>query len=168
MHGKHPARRFSMSEHNAIARAILDQIEYITLATVDADGIPWNTPVYAGFDEAYRCYWVSAAHVRHSQNIAATHRAAIVVYDSTAAAGTGKGVYIQARAQEVTDEQGMIHALAVLERRGWKKPLDEVRGSSVQRVYQAIPEQMWINSAKSLNGQQFDSRAPLDLLGTQP
>jgi hypothetical protein len=46
----------------------------------------------------------------------------------------------------------MIHALAVLERRGWKKPLDEVRGSSVQRVYQAIPEQMWINSVDTPPG----------------
>lgn len=153
-----------MSEHDATARSILDQIVYITLATVDADGVPWNTPVYAGFDDAYRCYWVSASHVRHSQNIAATHRAAIVVYDSTAPAGTGKGVYIQARVEELTDEQGMIHALAVLERRGWKKPLDEVRGSSIHRVYRAIPEQMWINIIESLNGQQYDTRVELDLL----
>jgi nitroimidazol reductase NimA-like FMN-containing flavoprotein (pyridoxamine 5'-phosphate oxidase superfamily) len=157
-----------MSEHDATARAILDRIEYITLATVDADGVPWNTPVYAGFDDGYRCYWVSAAHVRHSQNIAATHRAAIVVYDSTAPAGTGKGVYIQARAEALTDKQEMIHALAALERRGWKKPLDEVQGSSIHRVYRAIPEQMWINTVESLNGQQFDTRAELDLLGTQP
>ncbi len=55
-----------MSEHDETARAILAQIEYITLATVDAEGVPWNTPVYAAFDDAFRCYWVSASHVRHS------------------------------------------------------------------------------------------------------
>ncbi len=45
-----------MSEHDETARAILAQIEYITLATVDAEGVPWNTPVYAAFDDAFRCY----------------------------------------------------------------------------------------------------------------
>ena len=29
----------------AHARAIVDNIRYLTLATVDADGNPWSTPV---------------------------------------------------------------------------------------------------------------------------
>lgn len=154
-----------MSQHEESAKAILSQVLYITLATVGADGSPWNTPVYAAFDEAYRFYWVSASQVRHSQNINATHRAAIVVYDSTVPPNTGKAVYFQATADEVTDEQELVHALAALERRGWKKPLNEVTGTSIQRVYKAVPERMWINTDGSLNGQHFDTRVELDLLG---
>lgn len=152
-----------MNEHEETAKAILSDIIYITLATVGPDGAPWNTPVYAAFDEAYHFFWVSASQVRHSQNIRATHRVAIVVYDSTAPAGTGKGVYIEATADEVTDEQEVIHGLAALERRGWKKPLNEVMGASIHRVYTAIPEHMWISTDETLNGQSFDSRVVVDL-----
>jgi uncharacterized protein YhbP (UPF0306 family) len=154
-----------MGEHEESAKVILSDLLYITLATVDSDGLPWNTPVYAAFDEAYHFFWVSASQVRHSQNIAATHRVAIVVYDSTALAGTGKGVYMQATADEVTDEREIIHALAALEKRGWKKPLNEVMGASIHRVYTAVPERMWINTVGSLNGQQLDTRVEVDLLG---
>jgi hypothetical protein len=52
-----------------------------------------------------------------------THRVASVVYVSTAPACTGEGVSIETRA----DEQEIIHALHALERRGWKKPLQEVK-----------------------------------------
>ena len=153
-----------MNEDDAIAKAVLSDVIYITLATVSADGMPWNTPVFAAFDEAYHFYWVSASHVRHSQNIRATGRVAIVVYDSTAPANQGRGVYMEATAEEVTDEQAILHALDTLEKRGWKKPIEEVRGASIQRVYAAIPHQMSITSDGSANGQLFDSRAPLRLL----
>src|SRR5947209_14019816 len=152
-----------MNGNEESAKAILSQVLYITLATVGPDGLPWNTPVYAAFDEEYQFFWVSASQVRHSQNIKATHRVAIVVYDSTAPAGTGKGVYIEARADEVTEEQEIIHALQALERRGWKKPLQEVMGASIHRVYKAVPEHISISTVGSHNGQLFDTRATVDL-----
>src|SRR6266576_4907051 len=140
-----------MNGNEESAKAILSQVLYITLATVGPDGLPWNTPVYAAFDEEYQFFWVSASEVRHSQNIRATHRVAIVVYDSTAPAGEGRGVYIEATADEVNEEQEIIHALDALESRGWKKPLEEVRGASIHRVYKAVPEQVWISTVGSLN-----------------
>ena len=152
-----------MNGNEESAKAILSQVLYITLATVGPDGLPWNTPVYAAFDEEYQFFWVSASQVRHSQNIKATHRVAIVVYDSPAPAGTGKGVYIEARADEVTEEQEIIHALQALERRGWKKPLQEVMGASIHRVYKAVPEHISISTVGSHNGQLFDTRATVDL-----
>src|SRR6266496_1702851 len=156
-----------MNEDEESAKALLSQVLYITLATVGPDGLPWNTPVYAAFDDAYQCFWVSASQVRHSQNIKATHRGAIVDYDSTAPAGAGKGVYMEARADEVTEEQEVIHGLRALERRGWKKPIEEVMGTSIHRVYKAVPERMWISTVGSLNGQRFDTRVPVDLLRKQ-
>lgn len=153
-----------MNADEESAKAILSDLLYITLATAGSDGLPWNTPVFAAFDEAYHFFWVSASEVRHSQNISATHRVAIVVYDSTAPAGEGKGVYIEATADEVSDEQEIIHALHALERRGWKKPLKEVMGASIHRVYKAVPEQIWISTVGSLNGQRFDTRVTVDLL----
>ena len=47
-----------MNETRERVKTILTQIEYVTLATSSPDGDPWNTPVYAAFDEAYTFFWV--------------------------------------------------------------------------------------------------------------
>ena len=53
----------------ATARAIIDASRYMTLATADAGGRPWASPVFyaaAGYAELY---WISAPGSAHSQNI---------------------------------------------------------------------------------------------------
>lgn len=152
-----------MNENKEQAEAILSEVLYITLATVSPDGFPWNAPVYAAFDEAYRFFWVSSKAAHHSQNIRANNRVAIVVYDSTVPPGTGKGVYIQARAYELTDEHECAHALAALQRRGWEHPpsVNTVLGASLRGVYQAVPEQVWINGEDEHG---LDARVAVDLL----
>lgn len=94
-----------MNENSRLAQAILAHIPSSTLSTATQDGVPWNAPVYAAFDETYSFFWVSAKYARHSQNTKANSRIAMVVYDSTALPGTGRGVYMEARAYELTDEQ---------------------------------------------------------------
>jgi len=79
------------------AQEILDANAYMTLATADADGVPWASPVWfarAG-DELF---WISYEHRRHSRNIAARPQVAIVVFDSTVTPGDAKAVYIEATA----------------------------------------------------------------------
>ena len=62
----------------AAARAIIDEIFFMTLATVDAQGVPWATPVWFAHAEYSEFLWVSRPDTRHSQNIAATAPIAIV------------------------------------------------------------------------------------------
>lgn len=137
-----------MNENEERAKTILTQIEYVTLATSSPEGNPWNVPVWAAFDEAYRFYWVSAKYAHHSQNIRANPRIALVVYDSTVPPGTGKGVYMEARAYELTESRECSHALACLRRRGWEHPpsLDMVIGATLRGVYKAVPENIWISA----------------------
>ena len=152
-----------MSENSRLAQAILSQLAYITLSTATKDGVPWNAPVYAAFDEAYTFFWVSAKYARHSQNIRANQRIAIVVYDSTVPPGTGKGVYMEARAYELTDSRECRHAFAYLRRRGWEHPpsVDMVVGATLRGVYKAVPENIWISAVDS-NG--LDGRVEVDVL----
>lgn len=160
----------SVNENRITANAILSQILYITLATVSPDGLPWNAPVYAAFDEAYHFFWVSAREARHSRNIRATSRVAIVVYDSTVPANTGKAVYIEATAEELTDEQEIAHALQALKSRGWATPppVQELveSATSPRRVYRAAPQRMWISSDERINGYVVDARTEVDLFST--
>ena len=85
-----------------------------------------------------------------------------MVYDSTVPPGTGKGVYMEARASELTESRECSHAFACLRRRGWEHPpsLDMVIGATLRGVYKAVPENIWI-SADDEHG--LDGRAEVHM-----
>jgi hypothetical protein len=102
---------------NDKARAILDRINYITLATVDERGRPWNAPVYYAYDHAYRVYWGSHVGSQHPRNIRRNAHGFIVVYDSTVPSGTGEGVYIDAHCVELSHPDDIAAAHQVIQAR---------------------------------------------------
>jgi Pyridoxamine 5'-phosphate oxidase len=94
-----------------IARAILDAGIYVVLATADADGMPWASPVWFAKEDYEELYWVSYPGARHSQNIAVRPQIAMVVFDSTVPPGTGQGVYMTATAEQLTDAITIEHGI---------------------------------------------------------
>jgi nitroimidazol reductase NimA-like FMN-containing flavoprotein (pyridoxamine 5'-phosphate oxidase superfamily) len=93
-------------ENAAAAREIIDANLYMVLATADADGIPWASPVYFAPHEYHDFFWVSRPEARHSRNISARdgRAIAIVVFDSSVPAGAGRAVYMSAVAREVPED----------------------------------------------------------------
>jgi hypothetical protein len=55
-----------MTDNDAHARAVLDGTCYAVLATADAAGTPWATPVWFAPDGLDRLYWLSWPGSRHS------------------------------------------------------------------------------------------------------
>jgi hypothetical protein len=88
----------------AAVRAILDANAYLTLATADADGVPWASPVWFAHAGYRELFWVSDPEARHSRNIAERAGVGFVVFDTQAPIGTGRGVYLRAIAAQVGDE----------------------------------------------------------------
>ncbi len=137
--------------HNKRAAEIINKILYATIATVSDEGQPWNSPVYSGFDNELNFYWSSDKDSQHSKNICANGRVFIVIYDSTAEAGSGEGVYIQAKAKELDEDAEIIVARRTTQTR--KGQLSEMtgdeaekfKGDSVRRVYKATPQKIWMN-----------------------
>jgi nitroimidazol reductase NimA-like FMN-containing flavoprotein (pyridoxamine 5'-phosphate oxidase superfamily) len=84
-----------------LARAIIDGNSYLTLATADAGGRPWATPVWFAHDRYTDFLWLSRPTTRHSANIAARPEVAIVVFDSTVPINQGRAVYVEAVADGV-------------------------------------------------------------------
>jgi nitroimidazol reductase NimA-like FMN-containing flavoprotein (pyridoxamine 5'-phosphate oxidase superfamily) len=80
---------------------IIDANRYMTLATADATGLPWATPVWFATDDLREFFWVSDPNARHSRNIAARPDVAIVIFDSTVPVGGAQAVYMAARAEQV-------------------------------------------------------------------
>jgi nitroimidazol reductase NimA-like FMN-containing flavoprotein (pyridoxamine 5'-phosphate oxidase superfamily) len=87
----------------ALARKVIDQNRYMTLATADAAGRPWVSPVFYTPDRYTDFYWVSSPEARHSRNLAGRPDVSIVVFDSGAPIGAAQAVYMSARAEEVSE-----------------------------------------------------------------
>jgi nitroimidazol reductase NimA-like FMN-containing flavoprotein (pyridoxamine 5'-phosphate oxidase superfamily) len=85
----------------AIASAIIDANLYMVLGTADEDGRPWVSPVYYAPAAERDFFWVSRPEARHSQNLEARPELSIVIFDSSVAIGTGRGVYISAVARRL-------------------------------------------------------------------
>ncbi|MBI2888685.1 MAG: pyridoxamine 5'-phosphate oxidase family protein [Candidatus Liptonbacteria bacterium] len=148
------------------AKEIIEKILYITIASVTPDGKPWSSPVYSAYDKKnYTFYWVSPVTTQHTKNIAAHPEVFLVIYDSTVPEGTGEGVYIQARAEEVKDEAEMRHAIGLLYSRKSKPPRDAAQftGDSPRRIYKAKPLKAWMNDSEESNGVHLDKRVEIQL-----
>jgi uncharacterized protein YhbP (UPF0306 family) len=95
-----------------VARTIIDANRYMTLATADAQGQPWASPVFYATADHTEFYWISAPQTTHSENLAQRPQVGIVIFDSTAPEGTGQAVYLSAAAEQVHDDD-LDRALAV-------------------------------------------------------
>jgi pyridoxine/pyridoxamine 5'-phosphate oxidase len=96
------------------ARAIVEDNLYLVLATADANGRPWASPVYYAHDAYRRFIWVSAPDATHSQNIAVRPAVSIVIFDSRVPINSGQAVYMSAVAEEVTgpDRERFVEAFS--------------------------------------------------------
>ncbi len=141
------------------ARAIVDANSFMTLATADAGGLPWASPVWfapAGYREFF---WVSDPGSRHSRNLGARPQLAIVIFDSHVAPGEGQAVYMAAEAAQVADDALEAGLAAFNERsaaqglRAWGS--DDVREPARHRLYRAIVSEHW------MLGPEVDERVPV-------
>ncbi len=149
----------------AKAKEIIKKVPYITIATVAEDGQPWNAPVFAAYDDNYNFYWGTYRNSQKSKNIAFNNNIFLVVYDSTAPAGKGEGVYIKAVAKELDDPKEIEFAHKLLWDRHivpyWK--LEQVQGDTPVRLYKAVPEKVWVNGEGEENGHYIDTRVKIKL-----
>jgi nitroimidazol reductase NimA-like FMN-containing flavoprotein (pyridoxamine 5'-phosphate oxidase superfamily) len=135
--------------NDGVAREILGAVSYVVLATADAEGAPWASPVWFAMETYPELYWVSHPGARHSQNIAVRPQIAMVVFDSTVAPGSGQGVYMTATAEQLTDPGAIERGIAVFSRESVREGaqelgLDEVTGDARLRLYRGSVHEYWI------------------------
>jgi nitroimidazol reductase NimA-like FMN-containing flavoprotein (pyridoxamine 5'-phosphate oxidase superfamily) len=122
---------------------LLGSHRYLVLATADASGRPWVTPVFYAPDGTDRLLWVSSPDSRHSHNLSLRPEVAITVFDSHAPVGEAEALYLEATAGLVND----LAQSAALERLNAALPphqqldVDEVGPESRLRIYQALIRQ---------------------------
>jgi hypothetical protein len=125
-----------------LARALVAENSYLTLATVGADGVPWASPVWFAAREFGVFVWASKPGARHSRNIAENPRVSLVVFDSSRAPGEGSALYVSADAELVHDA-AFDDALAVYNAGSVERGLGEwdparLREPAKHRLYRAV------------------------------
>ena len=140
-----------MSAPGPAAQTVRDIIEasrYLVLATADAAGRPWSTPVYFAHIGFTEFFWVSSPDVTHSRNIAVRPEVGIVVFDSQVRIGAGQGVYMSAAAQLLEDGE-TTQGIEAFSRRsvahgGLEWTSEDVRAGAGLRLYRATADSHWI------------------------
>ncbi len=144
---------------------IIKKIEYLNVASITPDDRPWNSPVYTAYDKNLNFYWLSWRNNQHSINVRNNPNVFVTIYDSTAPAGTGVGVYFSGQAKELTNAKDMVIALTVVYKRSKHKmrAIAEFLKHFPRRVYRFTPEKAWINGDSDIKGNFIDIRTELKI-----
>jgi pyridoxine/pyridoxamine 5'-phosphate oxidase len=131
----------------AVARGIVDANRYMALATADASGTPWVSPVWYAHADYRQFIWVSSPESRHSRNLATRPELAIVIFDSHRAGGWN-AIYMSAVAEELGGAD-VEEGLSVFNRRSEAQglrawDLDEVTPSGRFRPYRATASEYFV------------------------
>ncbi|MGW0845508.1 pyridoxamine 5'-phosphate oxidase family protein [Streptomyces sp. NPDC002787] len=126
-------------------RGIVEASLYMVLATADAEGRPWSTPVYFAHVGCREFFWLSSPEAAHSRNIAVRPEVGVAVFDSSVPIGGGQGVYMAAVA-ELAEDRDVERGLEVFSRRSLRHggrvwTVDDVRGDCGLRLYRAVAEE---------------------------
>jgi nitroimidazol reductase NimA-like FMN-containing flavoprotein (pyridoxamine 5'-phosphate oxidase superfamily) len=142
-----------------VATSIIDSGRFMTLATADADGVPWASPVWYAPVGDREFLWVSSPEATHSQNLAMRPQLAMVIFDSHEPGGWN-AVYMSAVAErlagadvdegiEIFSERGEAQGL-----RRWKP--EDVLPPARHRLYRAIASEQFVLD-------EHDERLPVNL-----
>jgi hypothetical protein len=165
----------SQTELNDIARGVIDDNLYMTLATSSEGGRPWVTPVYYSAGGYTDFYWVSRPEAEHSRNISAQPQVSIVIFNSQVAIGSAQAVYTSAVAKEITGDEiaGGIEVFSrgSVERGAGEWTTDDVQPPAALRLYRATATRQFILCPREygepcpLHGRSGDHRTLVDLAG---
>ena len=137
-----------MEDPAAVAREIIDTNRYMVLATADAAGRPWITPVWFAHDRYREFLWLSRPGRKHSQLISDRREVAIAIFDSTQRIGTGYGVTMSAVAT-VLEGHELQSATEIVSRRsaehgGGMFTIEMFQAAASLRLYRAVATEQFV------------------------
>ena len=131
-----------------IAREIVDQGNYMVVATADRSGQPWASPVFYAHSSYREFFWVSEPEATHSRNLRERREVGAVIFDSSAPLNNGQGAYILGVGRELpaheTNEGIEVFSRRSVERGGGEWTVEDVRDPSRHRLYQATAEAVYV------------------------
>lgn len=132
------------------ARELIRTVRHVPVSTINEDGSPLSSPVFSTLDSTLNLYWASNADAQHSNNIRRDERVFLVLFDSMEKGG---GLYIEARAHEISNVAELDMALMVVNKKRTALGRAEVgagdfSSDAIQRLYCAVPQKLWVNVSR--------------------
>lgn len=154
------------------AKELITTSRHISIATVNEDGSPHNSPVRFLYDPNFEyIYWGSHHDAMHSKNIVRTGKIFVALYDRIERGG----VYMKAESAHELNGKELQEALKIhntFRIKEGSKPLElgYYEGNSPQRMWGAKITNFWVNyAARGADGHLIkDGRIEItakDLLG---
>lgn len=134
--------------HNA--KHLLNSVAIATMATVNPDGSPHNSPFFFAYSpDVTHIYWRSRTETQHSQNIARTGQLFVVLYRADGAHG---GLYIQAHNGRVAEGSEFDDAATAFNKARVKAKRSEISkevyAASPPKLYVANVQKMWTSDSE--------------------
>ena len=131
-----------------VARTLVAENAFLTLATAGADGVPWASPVWFASRGLEVFVWASKPGAQHSRNIAENPRVSLVVFDSTQTPGDVTALYLSADAA-LAEGPEFDEALALFNARSLAQGLGEWDASRLSeparhRLYRAVVREAFV------------------------
>jgi nitroimidazol reductase NimA-like FMN-containing flavoprotein (pyridoxamine 5'-phosphate oxidase superfamily) len=142
------------------ARELIAANRYMALATADAAGRPWISPVWFAPDDG-GFLWISRPDSRHSRNLAERPELALVIYDSTVRPAERQALYVEAVAEQLDGERRD----AAVARFSEHSVADDLEPLSIDAVTESGPFRMYraaVTAAFMLEDER-DVRTPVEL-----
>lgn len=144
-----PATPSAPTDPERLARALVADNVYLTLATTDADRVPWASPVWFAARGLEEFVWGSKPGARHSRNLTENPRVALVIFDSSRTPGAGSALYVQADAEQVVDAELFAELLAVYSERSVARGIEpwdaaDLHEPSRHRLYRAVTREAFV------------------------
>jgi len=137
----------SLEEQITRAKVLLATARHASMATVNEDGSPHNTPFMFMCDEPLEhIYWGSHPESEHSKNIVRTGQIFVVLYDAFERGGLYmKCIDVHPLGGRELDEALAIHNALRASRNQDELPLSYYTGDSPQRMWSAKIVKLWVN-----------------------
>jgi uncharacterized protein YhbP (UPF0306 family) len=149
------------------ANWLIENLVHMVLATADADGKPWVSPVFFAHDQELNLYWVSDKKAKHSQNVRQRPEVAIVIFGK-APSGEIEALYIDAVAHQLKRPEELEKGILTFKKRQQSPKFTtnsaaDVTGDACWRMYTAEPKAMSkrADGTDERTGQATTVRVPL-------
>jgi uncharacterized protein YhbP (UPF0306 family) len=137
-----------------IAKKIIADNQYLTLATAEADGQPWVSVMVYAPDTKNNLYFMSLPSSRHGGSIQKDSRIAVAIFDSHQMFGEGVGLQIEGRVRTVPLARSGPVFKYYFGRRwpygSWKSVKSFKRFFKLYkyRFYKIVPTKVWMNDPR--------------------
>lgn len=153
-----------------MAREIIKDNKFLSLATVDNDGNLWSTPLSYSYDENYNFYFTSELDSQHIINIIDNPNVSFTIFDSTRRVSDVDGLQIRGIVGEV-DKENLEKVVKNYyqfvfkdpkEREEWEAPYTYFleNNKPVYRFFQIMPTEIYKRDTEYLDG---DRRVKIDI-----